>query len=64
LTLQTIFSIVILALQDEQALERAAAWRSLQDDLSVASLQAFLQKYPQGAESNEARAKLNDFSYR
>jgi hypothetical protein len=46
------------------ALQRAAAWQSLQNDLSAPALQAFLQKYPQGPESNEARAKLKDLSYR
>lgn len=43
------------------ALQRAAAWKLLQDDPSAASLQAFLVVYPQGRESNQARAKLNEF---
>ena len=43
------------------ALQRAAAWKELQNDPSAASLQAFLVVYPQGRESNEARAKLKDF---
>ncbi|MEO7207684.1 MAG: SPOR domain-containing protein [Steroidobacteraceae bacterium] len=43
------------------ALQRAAAWKTLQNDPSAASLQAFLGVYPQGRESNEARAKLKDF---
>jgi hypothetical protein len=49
------------------ALQRAADWQALQSDASdasVASLQEFLRKYPQGPESNQARAKLNDLSYR
>jgi hypothetical protein len=41
------------------ALHRAAAWRALQGDLTVASLQAFLQDYPEGVESNEARQRLD-----
>jgi hypothetical protein len=43
------------------ALERAAAWKALQSEPSAASLQAFLGVYPQGRESNEARAKLKEF---
>jgi hypothetical protein len=43
------------------ALQRAAAWKSLQSDPSAAALQAFLVLYPQGRESNEARAKLKEF---
>ena len=43
------------------ALQRAAAWKTLQHDPSAASLQAFLVIYPQGRESNEARAKLKEF---
>lgn len=43
------------------ALQRAAAWKALQNDPSAASLQAFLSIYPQGRESNEARAKLKEF---
>lgn len=43
------------------ALQRAAAWKALQNDPSAASLQAFLVIYPQGQESNEARAKLKEF---
>jgi hypothetical protein len=43
------------------ALLRAAAWQALQSDPSAASLQAFLVVYPQGRESNEARAKLKEF---
>lgn len=43
------------------ALQRAAAWKELQNDPSAASLQAFLVVYPQGRESNEARAKLKEF---
>src|SRR5665213_1193089 len=43
------------------ALQRAAAWKALQNDPSAASLQAFLVVYPQGRESNEARAKLKEF---
>ena len=43
------------------ALQRAAAWKTLQSDPSAASLQAFLVIYPQGRESNEARAKLKEF---
>ncbi len=43
------------------ALQRAAAWQALQSDPSAASLQAFLVVYPQGRESNEARAKLKEF---
>lgn len=43
------------------ALQRAAAWKSLQNDPSAASLQAFLVIYPQGLESNQARAKLKEF---
>jgi outer membrane protein assembly factor BamD (BamD/ComL family) len=39
------------------ALERARAWKAVQKD-SVASLQAFLRKYPQGSESNDARRRL------
>ena len=42
------------------AVQRAAAWKLLQDDPSAASLQAFLVIYPQGRESNEARAKLQE----
>jgi hypothetical protein len=42
------------------ALQRAAAWKAIQNDPSAASLQAFLSVYPQGSESNEARAKLNE----
>jgi hypothetical protein len=43
------------------ALQRAAAWKALQGDPSAASLEAFLTIYPQGHESNEARAKLKEF---
>jgi hypothetical protein len=43
------------------ALQRAAAWQAIQNDPSAASLQAFLVVHPQGRESNEARAKLNEF---
>lgn len=43
------------------ALQRAAAWKMLHNDPSAASLQAFLEVYPQGRESNEARAKLKEF---
>lgn len=43
------------------ALQRAAAWKTLQSDPSAASLQAFLVVYPQGRESNQARAKLKEF---
>lgn len=43
------------------AVQRAAAWKTLQNNPSAASLQAFLVVYPQGRESNEARAKLKDF---
>jgi outer membrane protein assembly factor BamD (BamD/ComL family) len=43
------------------AVQRAGAWKELQNDPSAASLQAFLVVYPQGRESNEARAKLRDF---
>jgi SPOR domain len=49
------------ALYEITALQRAAAWKSLQIDPSAASLQAFLAVYPQGRESNEARAKLKEF---
>ncbi len=43
------------------AVQRAAAWKTLQNNPSAASLQAFLVLYPQGRESNEARAKLKEF---
>lgn len=43
------------------ALRRADAWQAIQNDPSAASLQAFLVTYPQGLESTEARAKLNQF---
>lgn len=46
------------------ALQRAAEWQALPGDASAASLQAFLQKYPLGPESNQARAKLNDLNDR
>jgi hypothetical protein len=46
------------------ALQRAAAWNVVQNDESAPSLQAFLDKYPQGLESNEARQKLSALSYR
>jgi len=42
------------------ALQRADAWKAIQNDASAASLQAFLLKYPQGLESNEARARLKE----
>jgi outer membrane protein assembly factor BamD (BamD/ComL family) len=45
------------------AVQRAAAWKTLQNNPSAASLQAFLAIYPQGRESNEARAKLKEFYY-
>ena len=40
------------------ALQRAQDWEAIQNGASVASLQAFLQKYPQGVESNQARDRL------
>ena len=43
------------------ALQRADAWKEIQPNPSAASLQAFLAVYPQGRESNEARAKLGEF---
>jgi hypothetical protein len=43
------------------ALQRARAWKSLQGDPSAPALQAFLALYPQGRESNEARARLKEF---
>jgi hypothetical protein len=46
------------------ALERAQAWKSLPPSASAESLQEFLLKYPQGAESNEARRKLAELDYR
>ena len=38
--------------------DRANAWKTAQSDGSAAALQAFLQKYPQGAEADQARQKL------
>jgi hypothetical protein len=46
------------------ALQRADAWKAIQNDASAEALQAFLLKYPQGPESNEARARLKDLDYR
>jgi hypothetical protein len=46
------------------ALERARAWKSLPNEASSSSLQAFLQHYPQGPESNEARQRLEALNYR
>lgn len=40
------------------ALERANAWKTAQTDGSAAALQAFLQKYPQGPEADQAWQKL------
>jgi hypothetical protein len=37
---------------------RATAWKTAQSDGSAAALQAFLQKYPQGPEADQARQKL------
>ncbi len=45
------------------ALERAQGWQSLPKDAPSDSLQAFLQKYPQGPESNEARQRLAALNY-
>lgn len=43
------------------ALQRAEAWKAIQNDPAAASLQAFLAVYPEGRESNAARAKLQEF---
>jgi hypothetical protein len=42
------------------ALQRAQDWKAIQNDATAASLQAFLQKYPQGVESNQARDRLKE----
>ncbi|MGH8209618.1 MAG: SPOR domain-containing protein, partial [Steroidobacteraceae bacterium] len=43
-------------------LARAAAWKSAQADNTQAALQGFLQKYPQGAEADQARAQLEQLN--
>ncbi|HEX3913788.1 MAG TPA: hypothetical protein VHW71_09800 [Steroidobacteraceae bacterium] len=40
------------------ALQRARDWKAISADASAATLRSFLAKYPQGSESNEARARL------
>jgi hypothetical protein len=46
------------------ALKRADAWQTAQQDGSAASLQAFLKRYPQGPEADQARQQLDDMAYR
>jgi hypothetical protein len=46
------------------ALQRASDWKAIPNDASAEVLQAFVAKYPQGIESNQARAKLKEMDYR
>ena len=49
------------ASDDIKALERAAAWKNAQVD-SATSVKDFLQKYPTGPESDQAKEKLKELA--